>query len=169
MRTVATLLLLCTLASATVPTVVLNNGVLMPVLSAGTWRYTPAQAYNATAAALDAGFSHIDTAYKYKDETGVGRAVVASGMAREDVFLTTKVPGCGQLRSNVSLENCGPDSLAAAEENLKQLGLDYVDLLLVHFPAEGGCGAENCPYMQQQWANLSTLLAKNKTRALGVH
>eukprot|EP00656_Telonema_subtile_P031850 TRINITY_DN3488_c0_g1_i2.p1 TRINITY_DN3488_c0_g1~~TRINITY_DN3488_c0_g1_i2.p1 ORF type:complete len:345 (+),score=74.48 TRINITY_DN3488_c0_g1_i2:100-1134(+) len=161
------LLLLCALASATtVPIVTLNNGVKMPVIAAGTWQYTPAQAQAATTAAINAGFTHIDTAYTYTDETGVGTAIAASGMKRSDVFLTTKVPGCGL--ANVSLDNCGPDSLTAAEDNLKQLGLDYVDLLLVHFPPSGGCGADNCVRMQQQWAALSTLLAANKTRALGV-
>ena len=94
-------------------------------------------------------------------------------------------------RQGISRNNCGPDSVAAAEENLVELGLDYVDLLLVHFPPAGGCGELNCNIIKQQWSALQVqhhcapnaeitcaaeankdffqaLLAGNKTRALGV-
>jgi diketogulonate reductase-like aldo/keto reductase len=57
-------------------------------------------------------------------------------------------------RQGISRNNCGPDSVAAAEENLVELGLDYVDLLLVHFPPAGGCGELNCNIIKQQWSAL---------------
>ncbi len=109
------------------------------------------------------------------NQKGVGAALKASGIPRSELFVTTKVPGCGlQARSpfrtgkrtgnsrtrrnvwwqGVSRANCGPDSVAAAEDNLVELGLDYVDLLLVHFPPVGGCGVLNCNVIKQQWLAL---------------
>lgn len=160
------------------PVVTLNNGVKMPVAAAGSWQYTTDQAESSVTTALKVGWRHIDTAHDYcgdgstgtcpgkSVQVGVGAALKKSGMAREDYFVTTKVPGCGL--QGTSMDNCGPDSVAAHEDNLKQLGLEYTDLLLVHFPPVGGCGSSNCPAIQQQWASLTTLLASNKTRALGV-
>ena len=81
--------------------------------------------------------------------------------------MTTKVPGCGL--QGTSWNNCGSDSVAAALDNLDELGLDYVDLLLIHFPPAIGCGVISCGTMKKQWAALSEhILKTNKTRALGV-
>ena len=77
------------------------------------------------------------------------------------------MPGCGL--QGISRANCGPDSVKAALDNLVELGVDYTDLLLVHFPPPLGCGALNCGIIQQQWKSLSDeILKTNKTRALGV-
>jgi len=154
--------------------VTLNNGVVMPVFAAGTWKYSGDQAEKSVSTAFSVGIRHIDTAHDYCDDPsqqlctsksnqiGIARAVRASGLRRDEMFITTKVPGCGA--QGTSIERCGADSVAAHENNLKQLGMDYVDLLLVHFPPQG-C---NCPAIKQQWDALSVMVAQNKTRALGV-
>jgi len=167
-------------APSTTPYVTLNNGVQMPAVAAGTWQYTTAYAQSSVASAFKVGFTHIDTAHDYcadgstgdcsavggSNQAGIAKALAASGLARESVFVTTKVPGCG--RQGVSFDNCAADSVKAAQGNLDELETDYVDLLLVHFPPEGGCGPKNCAAIKQQWAALSALVAQNKTRALGV-
>jgi len=128
-------------------------------------------------AALGAGFTHIDTAHDYcadgstgdcstkggSNQGGIGEAL--KGRPRDSYFLTTKVPGCG--RQGISRSNCGADSVAAADKNLVELGLQQVDLLLVHFPP-GDCSA-NCALIREQWTALvEGALRVNKTRALGV-
>ena len=97
-------------------------------------------------------------------QVGVGRAIAASGIAREDLFITTKIPGCGL--QGVSRAKCGPDSVRDVETNLRQLNVSYIDLLLVHFPPIGGCGALNCGVIQSQWQALEALVAKKQVRAL---
>ena len=97
---------------------------------------------------------------------GIGKALKASGLARSEVFITTKVPGCGA--QGISKDACGADSAKAAQTNLDELGLPFVDLLLVHFPPSGGCGASNCKLIKEQWAALTAFYQANKTRAIGV-
>ena len=171
-------------ATAAVPTITLNNGVEMPTIAAGTWQYSSQTAHDAVAAALDVGFRHIDTAHDYcgdgttagfmskgcpngeSNQVGIASAIQASSLSRADLFVTTKVPGCGA--QGISRDNCAADSVAAAEKNLQELGLNYTDLLLIHFPPIGGCGALNCGVIKKQWAALSAqILGANKTRALG--
>lgn len=163
---------------AAVPVVTLNNGVMMPVVSAGTWQYDTATAQDSVASALQIGFTHIDTAHDYcadgstgscktgSNQVGIGKALAASSLKRSDYFITTKVPGCGS--QGIGFATCAEDSAKAAQTNLDELGLPYVDLLLVHFPPMGGCGAINCAKMREQWKALSAFYAANKTRALGV-
>lgn len=95
------------------------------MLGFGTWQIEGQQAVEATAAALEAGYRHIDTATAYGNEAEVGRALQTSGLARDDVFLTTK---------------CGPEwvgqELDTLRRSLDGLGTDYVDLWLIHIPAE---------------------------------
>lgn len=101
------------------------KGVKVPALGFGTWAVSGSGAYGTTRQALELGYRHIDTAQIYGNETEVGRAICDSGIARGDIFLTTKV---------------APSNLRAAavkhshEESLKRLGLDFVDLLLIHWP-----------------------------------
>ena len=127
--------------------------------------------------ALQAGFTHIDTAHDYCGDGSTGDCKSKSNQLgiklaiqkqdRSKLFITTKVPGCGL--QGISRANCGPDSVKAALDNLVELGVDYTDLLLVHFPPPLGCGALNCGIIQQQWKSLSEeILKTNKTRALGV-
>lgn len=171
----------CILAAfSATPMIKLNNGVEMPAVAAGTWQYTTSYAMTAVTAALSVGFAHIDTAHDYcsdgttgdcskvggSNQVGIGKAIAASKAGRSDVFITTKVPGCGL--QGISEFNCGADSVKAALSNLEELGLDYVDLLLIHFPPLGGCNPVNCRLIRSQWAALTPLVAQNKTRALGV-
>jgi len=156
---------LSVLIQADVPSVRLNNGVLMPAIAAGTWQYSPAVAEQSVHDAFAAGFNHIDTALDYKNQIGVGKAL--SAKPRSSYFLTTKVPGCGL--QGISFEQCHADTQKAYDEDLKQLGLDYVDLLLVHFPPLGGCSSgRNCKAIQDQWSALEMAYATKKAKAIGV-
>jgi len=149
--------------------VTLNNGIVMPLLTIGTWQYNASTAYDELKKAFSVGFRHVDTAHDYNDQVGVGRAW-AEGVAeygRENLFLTTKVPGCGTqgVRSGA---NCGPDTLKAVNEDFAQLNVSQVDLMLLHFPGMLGCGTLGCPEIQTQWAVMEQLYAENKARAIGV-
>lgn len=103
-------------------TATLAGGSAMPLLGFGTWQITGDEAVTATAAALDAGYRHLDTATVYTNEAEVGRALAAAAVARDDVFVTTKCPG----------DRVG-DERKVLEESLTALGTDHVDLWLVHW------------------------------------
>ncbi len=108
-----------------VPPIILNNGVEMPQLGFGVWQVPDAEAETAVATALEAGYRSIDTAAIYGNEEGTGKAIAASGVAREELFVTTKLWNADQ----------GYDStLRAFDTSLEKLGLDYVDLYLIHWP-----------------------------------
>ncbi|MFF9281377.1 aldo/keto reductase [Streptomyces griseosporeus] len=114
--------------SSKVPPITLNNGVEMPQLGFGVWQVPDDEAERAVATALQAGYRSIDTAAIYGNEEGTGRAIAASGLPREDVFVTTKLWNSDQ----------GYDStLRAFDTSLAKLGLDYVDLYLIHWPLPG--------------------------------
>ena len=111
--------------SSKVPPIILNNGVEMPQLGFGVWQVPDDEAESAVATALEAGYRSIDTAAIYGNEEGVGKAVTASGIRREDLFVTTKLWNSDQ----------GYDStLRAFDTSLDKLGLEYVDLYLIHWP-----------------------------------
>ncbi|MGW2260639.1 aldo/keto reductase [Streptomyces sp. NPDC001780] len=108
-----------------VPALTLNNGVKIPQLGFGVWQVPDDEATSVVATALEAGYRSIDTAAAYGNERGTGRALAASGIAREDLFVTTKLQNSDQ----------GYDStLRAFDASLDRLGLDYVDLYLIHWP-----------------------------------
>ncbi|MFE7569845.1 aldo/keto reductase [Streptomyces sp. NPDC057539] len=108
-----------------VPTLTLNNGIEMPRLGFGVWRVPDDEATRAVGTALEAGYRSIDTAALYRNEEGTGRAIAASGIAREELFVTTKLLNGEQ----------GYDStLRAFDTSLAKLGLEYVDLYLIHWP-----------------------------------
>jgi len=107
------------------PSVPVTGGA-MPLLGFGTWQIADADAPAAVQAALEAGYRHIDTATGYSNQRGVGKAVAASGLARDDVFVTTKLPPDNADRVRATIE-----------ESLDQLGLDHLDLWLVHWPPNG--------------------------------
>lgn len=112
-------------ASATTMRRVGANGFAMPVLGLGTWRMEGEACTEAVARALALGYRHVDTAEMYANEAAVGAGLRASGVARGDIHLTTKV----------WWEHLAPDALRAAfAASLKRLGTDYVDLLLIHWP-----------------------------------
>jgi 2,5-diketo-D-gluconate reductase A len=108
-----------------VPTVALHDGVEIPQLGFGVFQVPPEDTQGAVEAALEAGYRHIDTAAAYRNEQGVGAAIAAAGLARDEVFVTTKLWNAEQ----------GYDStLAAFEKSLEQLAMDHVDLYLIHWP-----------------------------------
>src|SRR5215207_905855 len=98
----------------------------MPLLGFGTWQISNTAAAEVTAHALQSGYRHIDTATVYRNEAGIGKALAASRLARESVFVTTKLPPDRAGREHRTLE-----------ESLAKLGLDYVDLWLIHWPPNG--------------------------------
>lgn len=113
---------------STAPTVALLDGNAMPALGLGTWPMDDAQAETAVAEALRLGYRLVDTAARYGNEAGVGAGVAASGVPREEVFVTTKLPGA---------QHGYAEALAGFEESRARLGLDYVDLFLIHWPLPG--------------------------------
>ncbi|MYZ40406.1 aldo/keto reductase [Streptomyces sp. MnatMP-M17] len=108
-----------------VPTLTLNNGIEMPQLGFGVWQVPDAEAVKAVATALESGYRSIDTAAIYGNEEGTGQAIAASGIAREELFVTTKL-----WNSDQGYES----ALRAFDTSLEKLGLEYVDLYLIHWP-----------------------------------
>ncbi|NUP75500.1 MAG: aldo/keto reductase [Sinomonas sp.] len=107
----------------TVATVTLNNGVTIPQLGFGVFKVAPEETQRVVEEALEAGYRHIDTAAAYRNEAGVGAAIAASGIPREDLFITTKLRNGEQGHAR-----------EAFERSLETLRLDYVDLYLIHWP-----------------------------------
>ena len=105
----------------------LPGGGVMPLLGFGTWQIKGDKATAATAAALEAGYRHLDTAMVYGNESEVGRALADSGVARDDVFVTTKCP-----------PNRAGHELETLHQSLEKLGTDHVDLWLIHWPGRSG-------------------------------
>lgn len=113
------------MAQMTVPSIALHDGVEIPQLGFGVFQIPPDETQEAVELALGAGYRHVDTAAAYRNERGVGVALAASGLPREEVFVTTKLWNSQQ----------GFDStLAAFDASLGRLGLDFVDLYLIHWP-----------------------------------
>jgi len=110
--------------------VTLRGGVTMPLLGFGTWQLTGRKAYDATRAALSAGYRHIDTATMYGNEAEIGRAIRDSGIPREDIFVTTKIQADRSGRERETIQ-----------ASLRALGVDYVDLWLIHWPPRRGLPA----------------------------
>lgn len=136
-----------------VPSVILNNGVEMPQLGFGVWQVPDDEAAKAVATALEAGYRSIDTAAIYENERGTGEAVAASGIPREELFVTTKLWNSEQ----------GYDStLRAFDASLERLGLDHVDLYLIHWPVPA-----KDAYVDTYRA-LEKIHAEGRARAIGV-
>ncbi|MGX1116539.1 diketogulonate reductase-like aldo/keto reductase [Streptomyces ambofaciens] len=139
--------------SSKVPPIILNNGVEMPQLGFGVWQVPDDEAETAVAQALEAGYRSIDTAAIYGNEEGTGRAIAASGLAREDLFVTTKLWNSDQ----------GYDStLRAFDTSMAKLGLEYLDLYLIHWPMPA-----KERYVDTYKA-FEKLLADGRVRAIGV-
>lgn len=138
----------------------LNNGIKIPCVGFGTWQTPDGEtAVNSVKAALEAGYRHIDTAAVYGNEESVGRAIAESGVRREDIFVTSKLWN----------ECRGYDStLAAFDETMKKLGLDYLDLYLIHWPANK-LQFENWNEINlATWRAMTELYREGKIRAIGV-
>ncbi|MFH8238733.1 aldo/keto reductase [Streptomyces sp. NPDC018321] len=108
-----------------IPAHTLNDGTALPALGLGTWPMTDDEARRAVREALETGYRLIDTAANYRNETGVGRGVADSGVPREEIVVTTKLPG---------RHHGYEETLASFEESRARLGLEYVDLYLIHWP-----------------------------------
>ncbi|MFF1308437.1 aldo/keto reductase [Streptomyces sp. NPDC058307] len=108
-----------------IPTHTLNDGTKIPALGLGTWPMDDAEAERAVATALQSGYRLLDTATNYRNETGVGRGVAAGGVPREEILVTTKLPG---------RHHGYEETLASFEASRARLGLEYVDLYLIHWP-----------------------------------
>ncbi|MFF9473634.1 aldo/keto reductase [Streptomyces roseolus] len=140
-------------ATPTVPTVKLNNGVEIPQLGFGVFQVADEATTAAVTAALDAGYRSVDTAAVYGNEAGVGRALAASGIPREELFVTTKLWNADQ----------GYDAtLRAFDASLAKLGLDHVDLYLIHWPTPAR------DLYRDSWRALERLAEEGRVRAAGV-
>ncbi|MFE1863587.1 aldo/keto reductase [Streptomyces anandii] len=108
-----------------IPEHTLNDGTRLPAIGLGTWPMDDTEAERAVRDALGVGYRLIDTAVNYRNETGVGRAIAGSGVPREEIVVTTKLPG---------RHHGYEETLASFEESRRRLGLDRVDLYLIHWP-----------------------------------
>jgi diketogulonate reductase-like aldo/keto reductase len=108
-----------------IPAHQLNDGTTLPALGLGTWPMSDEEAEGAVSEALEAGYRLVDTATNYRNESGVGRGVARSGVGREGIVLTTKLPG---------RHHGYEETLASFEESRNRLGVEYVDLYLIHWP-----------------------------------
>lgn len=131
----------------------LNNGIEIPQIGVGTWTLRGEVAKNNVCMALKAGFRHIDTAQMYENEEEVGQGIIDSGMAREEVFLATKV-------SPPTMRN-GADAVRnSIEESLQKLKTPYIDLLLIHWPVK------DC--VKYTWEIMESYVKEGKIRSIGV-
>ncbi len=134
-----------------VPTVTLNDGRTIPQLGFGVWQVSSEDIIPAVSTALEAGYRHIDTAAIYGNEEGVGKAIAGSGIRRDDLFVTTKL---WNTRHG--------DVVDAAKESLDKLGLDHVDLYLIHWPSP-----TKGNYVRA-WEQMQEVRAQGLTRSIGV-
>ncbi len=137
----------------TIPTVELNDGHLIPQLGYGVFKVPAADAERAVSDALQVGYRHIDTAAIYGNEEGVGAAIAKSGIARDELFITTKL---------WNDRHDGEDPHAAIAESLEKLGLEQVDLYLVHWPTPA-----NDNYLNA-WQKLIEIRDAGQARSIGV-
>lgn len=132
-------------------TITLNNGSVIPQVGLGVFQTPDGETtVNAVQTALETGYRHIDTAMIYRNETSVGEGIRRAGVPRDDFFLTTKLWN-DDIRAHRGLD--------AFQESLDRLGLDYVDLYLIHWPADG---------WQQAWDDLQEIYASGRAKAIGV-
>ncbi|MDR0784187.1 MAG: aldo/keto reductase [Propionibacteriaceae bacterium] len=129
----------------------MNDGLTIPALGYGTWRVTDEEACALVTQAFTAGYRHIDTARLYYNEDGVGQAIAQSGLDRSEIFITTKL-----------WHNHHQDPEPALEASLKRLGLDWVDLYLIHWPVPA------LGLYPQAWEGLIKLRERGLTRSIGV-
>ena len=137
----------------TVPTVTLNNGIQIPQLGFGVFQVPDAETTAAVTAALQTGYRSIDTAAIYGNETGVGNALAGCDLTRDELFITTKLWNADQ----------GYDAtLKAFDASLAKLGLDYIDLYLIHWPTPAR------DLYRESWKAIEKLVADGRVRTAGV-
>jgi 2,5-diketo-D-gluconate reductase A len=139
---------------ATVPTITLNNGIEIPQLGFGVYQVPPEDTKDAVLAALEVGYRHIDTAEMYGNEAGVGEGIRASGIPREEVFVTSK------LNNGFHAHD---DALKAFDGTLEALKSDYVDLFLIHWPLPG----IDVDYVET-WKAMEEIYRSGRARSIGV-
>lgn len=153
-------------------TFTLNTGAKIPAVGFGTWQAAPKEVEHAVETALRAGYRHIDCAAIYRNETEVGAGIKKSGVPRDQIFVTTKLWNTNQ--------NSYEDAEAGLNKSLKDLGLDYVDLYLIHWPVKFASGDKWFPLddagvfkaehsnIPEVWGFMEKLLTTGKTKAIGV-
>lgn len=138
----------------------LNNGKKIPCIGYGTYKTTEEEVYDAVLSALKAGYRHIDTAAFYDNEAGIGRAIKDCGIPREELFLTSKVWNTDRGYENTK---------KAFAATLERLGLDYLDLYLIHWPANRKqFGEEAKKINAETWRALEELYEEGKIKAIGL-
>ena len=135
------------------PNITLKNGKNIPQIGFGTSPLNDKEVAPLVVIAIEAGYQHIDTAYRYNNEKGVGQGIRDSGIERENLFVTTKLDG--QFQGNER-------AIGGLEESLQRLGLDYVDLLLIHWPLP-----QRDEYIST-WKTFEKLVSAGKTRSIGL-
>ena len=140
----------------------LSNGVVAPALAFGTWLIPDDKAANCVRMAIEAGYRHIDTAQAYGNEVGVGQGIRDSGIKREDIFVTTKV---------MAEYKTYKEAKESIDFSLQRLGLDYVDLILIHCPQPWAEFRGKKRYFEENievWKALEDAYNEGKVRAIGV-
>ncbi len=140
----------------------LSNGVEIPKLGLGTWLISDDDVVQAVKDAITIGYRHIDTAQAYGNERGVAEAIRASGVSRDEIFLTTKL--AAEIKSY-------DEAVAAIDDSLKTMGLDHVDLMIIHSPqpwAEFGADDRYFEGNREAWRALEDAYKAGKLRAIGV-
>ena len=136
-----------------VPMIRFNNGVEIPQLGFGVFQVPPAETKRAVLAAFEAGYRHIDTAEMYRNEEGVGAALAESGLARDEVFITSKLNNGNHHHD---------DALRAFDVTLKALGIDQIDLFIIHWPLPAQ------DLYVEAWRALEEIYRDGRTRAIGL-
>ncbi|MFF0298630.1 aldo/keto reductase [Kitasatospora sp. NPDC004614] len=144
-----------------IPSITLNNGVRIPQLGFGVWQVPDAEAVPAVHTAIESGYRSIDTAAIYENEAGTGQAIAESGVARDELFVTTKLWNSGTL--DWSGEQGRDRVLRAFDESMAKLGLEQLDLYLIHWPR-----AMHGPAFVNIWRAFEQLQADGRVRAIGV-
>lgn len=139
----------------------LSNGVRLPKLGFGTWQITdPQLAYDATSSALASGYRHIDTARVYGNEESIGQAIRDSGIPRTELFVATKLPA--EIKDH-------DEALGSFETTMEAIGLDYVDLYLIHAPWPwDAIGKDWSAGNKAVWTALESIYRSDRARAIGV-
>lgn len=141
---------------------ILNNGVKAPALAYGTWLIKNENAANCVKMALEAGYRHIDTAQAYGNEEGVGCGIKESGLKREEIFITSKVKA--EYKSYKKAKQ-------SIDESLEKLGVDYIDLMLIHCPQPWMLFRSPFRYFKQNiqvWKAMEEAYKEGKVKAIGV-
>ncbi|MEW4277873.1 aldo/keto reductase [Priestia aryabhattai] len=140
----------------------LSNGVEIPLLGLGTWLLDDEQAAQAVRDAVSSGYRHIDTAQAYMNEAGIGEGIRSCGVAREELFITTKVAAEAKTYEEVT---------NSIDESLTKLGLDYIDLLIIHSPQPWTEFREEKRYFEENkkaWKAMEDAYNAGKVKAIGL-